>query len=647
MDVMIRRRQPIGAEIVSEGRVHFRIWAQNHHEVEVVLEASDNGPSVLALEPEAGGYFAGTLAGASAGTKYRYRLGGSGGQVLPDPASRFQPEGPSGPSEVIDPSRFRWTDQAWQGIESVEGQVLYELHIGTFTQEGTWTAALQRLPDLAELGATVVEIMPMAEFPGSFGWSYDGVDLFAPYHGYGIPDDVRRFIDRAHSLRLGVILDVVYNHFGPECNVLPQYSKDYVSRKYHSEWGDTFNFDGPHNGQVREFILANVAYWIDEFHFDGMRVDATQAFHDASPEHILAQIVRRMREAAGKRRVLVVGESEPQRALLLRTADRGGIGFDMLWSEDFHHTATVAATGNREGYYGDYIGSPQELISVLKRGWLYQGQWDLRQGKRRGSPALDIMPAAFIGYLQNHDQIANTARGERMHVRTTPGRLRALTALQLLGPTTPLLFQGQEFAASSPFFFFANPSPQVAEQLREGRQKFLQQFPSLATEAMQARVPNPAQPELFEHSKLDHGEREVGWHGEILALHRDLLRLRRQDPTIRAGQRRGAIDGAVLGPEALVIRWLDPSEQGDDRLLLVNLGVELRLTVTAEPLLAPPATDRHWRVLWSSEEPGYGGGGTAEPETEEWNWRLAGHSAVVMTPAPTDTDEVRNLPGTI
>ena len=644
---MIRRRQPIGAEIVSDRSVHFRVWAPKHRRVEVVLEAGPESPRALALQPEAEGYFAGTAAGASGGTRYRFRLGGSSAEVLPDPASRYQPEGPCGPSEVIDPLCFHWTDHAWRGIVSAEGQVIYELHIGTFTPQGTWTAALQHLPYLAELGVSVLEIMPLGEFPGSFGWGYDGVNLFAPFHGYGTPDDVRRFVDRAHALGLGVLLDVVYNHVGSEGNFLGNYSDDYTSRRYQSEWGDTFNFDGPGNGPVREFVLANVAYWVEEFHFDGMRVDATQGLYDTSPEHILTQIACRMRAAAGDRCILVVGESEPQRAGLLRSADRGGIGFDMLWSDDFHHTATVAATGNREAYYGDYLGSPQELISLLKRGWLYQGQWDLRQGKRRGSPALDIAPAAFISYLQNHDQIANTARGERLHAITTPGRFRALSALLLLGPTTPLLFQGQEFAASSPFLYFSDARPEVTEQLRAGRRKFLEQFPSLATDQMQAQVPSPNRPDQFDRSKLDLTERDVGSHALALALHRDLLRLRQRDPTFRVGQRRGAIDGAVLGPEALVIRWFDPSELGDDRLLLVNLGVELRLSVAAEPLLAPPAADRRWRVLWSSEEPRYGGSGTAEPETEQLNWRLAGHAAVVMAPVPAEADEVRNPPGTV
>ena len=322
-------------------------------------KAVPSAARTTALEREADGYFAGAVSGASGGTRYRFRLGGSSGKLLPDPASRYQPDGPGGPSEVVDPLGFRWTDQDWQGITAVEGQVLYELHVGTFTSQGTWTAAIEELPYLAELGVTVLEIMPIAEFSGSAGWSYDGVDLFAPFHGYGTPDDVRRFVDRAHALGLGVIIDVVYNHLGPEGNVLGDYSDDYFSRQYQSEWGDTLNFDGPNSGPVREFILANVACWIDEFHFDGMRVDATQGLYDSSPEHIVAAIARRMRAAAGRRRVLVVGESEPQRAVLLRGAGRGGSGFDMLWSEDFHHTATVAATGNREGYYGDYLGSPR------------------------------------------------------------------------------------------------------------------------------------------------------------------------------------------------------------------------------------------------------------------------------------------------
>ena len=322
---------------------------------------------------------------------------------------------------MVDPSGMHWTDQGWRGVESIDGQVLYELHVGTFTPEGTWDAARGQLPHLKDLGVTVLEVMPAAEFQGAFGWGYDGVFLFAPFHGYGTPDDFRRFVDRAHAEGLAVILDVVYNHLGPGGDIIKQFSDEFFSDRHKTEWGEALNFDGPGCGPVREFVLANVDYWIDEFHLDGMRIDGTQGLFDTGPDHILGSIAARMREAAGDRRVLVVGESEPQHARLLRGAKCGGLGFDMLWSDDFHHAARVAATGRREGYYGDYLGSPQELVSVLKRGWLYQGQWDLRQGKRRGKPAFDIPPPAFISYLQNHDQVANSARGERLHELTTPG----------------------------------------------------------------------------------------------------------------------------------------------------------------------------------------------------------------------------------
>jgi maltooligosyltrehalose trehalohydrolase len=578
-----------------------------------------------------------------AGARYRFRLG-DGDALVPDPASRFQPEGPHGPSQVVDPSAYRWADRDWRG-PAVEGQVLYELHVGTFTREGTWAAASEQLGYLADLGVTAVELMPVAEFPGGFGWSYDGVDLFAPYHGYGTPDDFRRFVDRAHGHGIAVLLDVVFNHLGPEANVLKAYSDDYFSKRHLTEWGDALNFDGPNAGPVREFVLANAGYWVDEFHLDGLRVDATQALFDeaeTSARHIVAEIAGRIRGGADGRRALVVGESEPQRAGLLRPVDRGGYGYDMLWSDDFHHVGVVAATGTREGYYHDYLGTPQEFVSVFKRGWLYQGQWNLRQKKRRGTAALDLPPCAFIFYLQNHDQIANSAAGARLHERTDPGRYRVLSALQLLAPATPLIFQGQEFAASSPFLYFGDLAREFADEMHRGRQAFVRQFPSLATDEMQARVPHPADPGLFARSKLDHAERDRGPHAPVLALYRDLLRLRREDPVLST--RCPGLDGAVLGPEAFVIRWFGPG--GDDRLLLANLGTELRLEVAPEPLLAPPDGAR-WRVLWSSEDPRYGGYGTPAPETEAHNWRLHAHAALVLTPGPAAGDEHRNPPGAV
>lgn len=640
------RRLPVGAEPVPGGGVHFRVWAPEHALVRVVIEAGPGAGGCFPLEAEADGYFSGLVPEAQEGTRYRLSLDGDGEELLADPASRFQPEGPHGPSEVVDPSGFRWSDAAWTGPTSREGQVLYELHVGTFTPEGTWSAAREQLPFLADLGVTVLEVMPVTEFPGRFGWSYDGVDLFAPFHGYGTPDDFRRFVDAAHGLGLAVILDVVFHHLGPDGNVLEKFSSTYFSRRHTTEWGKSLNFDEEGSGPVREFVLANVKYWIDEFHLDGMRVDATQSLFDSSGTHILGAIVRTMRAAAPGRRLFSVGESEPQRARLLRPESQGGFGFDMLWSDDFHHTAMVVATGNREAYYGDYLGSAQELLSVLKRGWLYQGQWNLRQEKRRGTPALGVPPAAFIVFLQNHDQIANSARGDRLSGLTDPGRYRALSALLLLGPSTPFLFQGQEFAASTPFLYFGDQKPEIAAEMLQGRREFVRQFPSLATAEMQARIPAPNDPATFEQSVLDHSQREVGVHAEALALHRDLLRLRREDPTLRAGQRPGAIDGAVLGPEAFVLRYFDPRGEGDDRLLLVNLGAELRLPIVAEPLLAPPEGKR-WRLLWASESPRYGGGGATEPESEEFNWRLSGHSAVLVAPDNATEEEYRNPEGSV
>lgn len=647
-----RRRRPLGAEPAAGGGVDFRVWAPKHRRVTLVLEGGPGAGRTVGLTPEpgedGGGFFSAFLAEAAAGTRYRFRLG-DGPELVADPASRFQPEGTSGPSQVVDPSAFAWTDRDWRGPAGVEGQVLYELHLGTFTPGGTWADAAARLPDLADLGVTAVELMPVAEFPGRFGWGYDAVGLFAPYHGYGTPDDFRRFVDRAHALGLAVLLDVVFNHLGPDDNHLKDFSDGFFSSRHVTEWGEAPNFDGESCGPVRDFFLHNAAYWVDEFHLDGMRVDATQALFDTSGDHIVRQLARAIRGAAREagRRALVVGESEPQRACLLRPDDRGGMGYDMLWADDFHHAATVAATGRREAYYADYHGSPQELVSAAKRGWLYQGQWNPRQGKRRGSPALDVPPAAFIAYLQNHDQIANTsAGGVRLHRQTSPGRYRAVTALLLLGPATPLLFQGQEFAASSPFLYFGDLRPDVAAEMHQGRRDFVKQFASLATPEGQAKVPAPNDPETFARSKLDPSERLRAPHAEALALHRDLLRLRRGDPTIAAGQRPGAVDGAVLGPEALVLRWFDPHGRGDDRLLLLNLGADLRLEAAAEPLLAPPEGQR-WRLLWSSDDPRYGGDGTPEPETEEYNWRVNGHAAVVLRPGPAEGDEYRNPPGAV
>ncbi|MGA1876072.1 MAG: malto-oligosyltrehalose trehalohydrolase [bacterium] len=633
LPVMAKKRKfPLGAEVFPEGGVHFRVWAPLCRKVEVVFEDSQ-GEIELIREPH--GYFSGLVETTGEGMLYRYRLDKKS-KLLPDPVSRFQPEGPHGPSEIINPCRYAWTDEDWTGI-CAKGQVIYEMHIGTFTRQGTWASAAKELTELAALGITVLEVMPVAEFGGQFGWGYDGVDLFAPSHLYGRPNDFRRFIDRAHALGMGVILDVVYNHFGPDGCYLNLFSEDYFSDRYQNEWGRAINFDDRHSGPVREFFLTNAGYWIDEFHLDGLRLDATQQMFDSSREHILAAITRTVREAAtGRatllvadkhkttgRSTLLVAENEPQQAMLVYPLEKGGYGFDALWNDDFHRSATVAMTGKNQAYYSDYLGRPQELISAMKWGYLYQGQRYSWQKKRRGTPALGLPPEAFITYLQNHDQIANTGIGQRIHELTSPGRHRAMVALLLCGPGTPMLFQGQEFASSSPFFYFADHSGKLAGIVREGRASFLSQFPNLATPEIQASLPDPADPSTFERSKLNFADRQK--HEPIYTMYKDLLKLRHEDPVLRNVRPRGC-DGAVLDTEAFLLRFF--ADDGNDRLLLVNLGRDLHLDPAPEPLLAPPE-GKAWKVIWSSEDVRYGGCGQPPVETED-NWRIPGQAAVLL-----------------
>lgn len=618
------RRYEVGGETQGPGGTHFRVWAPNKDRVTVVLcDEQKRSLTESALEREDKGYFAGWVAEAKASTLYGFRVGDQP-QIVPDPASRFQPFGPAGPSQVVDPGQFRWSDANWRGVRR-EGQVIYEMHFGTFTPEGTYAAAAEQLGELAALGVTVIEVMPLADFPGRFGWGYDGVCLFAPTRLYGNPDDLRRFIDRAHGHGLGVILDVVYNHLGPEGQSLESFSDYYFSDCLATDWGKALNFDGPEAAGVRRFFLANAAYWIEEFHFDGLRLDATQDIHDSSAEHILAAIARQVRASARDRATLLVAENEPQHTRLVRPPNQGGFGLDALWNDDFHHIAHVALSGRNEAYHSDYRGTPQEFISAVKYGYIFQGQWYRWQKKRRGAPGLDLPPAAFVNYIQNHDQVANSIRGERCHALSNPGCYRAMTAILLLAPETPMLFQGQEFASSRPFCYFSDLGPEQGPALRASRAKFLSQFPSLLSADAQACLADPVAPATFERCKLDFSERAT--HAGMYALHRDLLRLRRED-RVFSRQRRGGLDGAVLGAAAFVLRFF--GEAGDDRLLIVNIGVDLHASPAPEPLLAPPEGCR-WRLLWSSEAPVYGGSGIPPLETDE-NWIIPGHSAFVMIP---------------
>ncbi len=624
-----KRRYPIGAELIGPNKTHFRAWAPKAKNVDLVLESGAEKNAERSFHPltrEDGGYFSGT-AEAGAGALYRFRINDAE-NFHPDPASRFQPQGPHGPSCIVDPTQFKWTDEKWRGVK-MRGQIVYEMHIGTFTPEGTWRAAAEQLAELARIGITVIEMMPIADFPGNFGWGYDGVDLFAPTRLYGTPDDLRAFVDRAHSLGLAVILDVVYNHFGPDGNYLAVYSDDYLTRENENDWGDSINFDGANSGPVREFFITNGRYWIDEFHFDGFRFDATQSIYDKSDEYIVGAIGRAARQTAGKRSLILIAENESQETKLVRPRSEGGDDLDGLLNDDFHHSAVVALTGLREAYYTDYLGSPQEFISAAKYGYLFQGQPYSWQEAPRGTPTFKASPEAFVAFIENHDQVANTAAGERLRFQTSPGRYRAMTALLLLGPWTPMLFQGQEFGASSPFIFFTDVGDgPMREAIRKGRFQFLAQFPSLAANEVQKRLPVPSDPKVFASCKLDFSKRKK--NKEFYDLHVDLLRLRREDSRFHE-QRLGGVDGAVLGPASFVLRYFSKGNS-DDRLLVVNFGERRVLTPAPEPLLAPPL-GLEWETLWSSESVSYGGPGVVTVARQD-GWTLPAEATIALRLIP-------------
>jgi maltooligosyltrehalose trehalohydrolase len=628
--VQTKRRYPIGAELIGPNETQFRVWAPKARTIEVVVGRASSLPSssprkveaCATLTQEENGYFSGVIE-ASAGTRYWFRINGEE-TLYPDPTSRWQPDGPHGASCIVDPTQFRWTDQDWRGMQ-LAGQIIYEFHVGTFTPEGTWRAAAEKLPLLEEDGITLLEMMPIADFPGNFGWGYDGVNLFAPCHLYGTPDDLRLFIDRAHSLGLGVILDVVYNHFGPDGNYLAAFSDSYTCQGEGNEWGDYINFDREHSGPVREYFITNGCYWIDEFHFDGFRFDATQGIRDRSDEYIIGALGRAARNAAGDRSIILVAENEPQETKLLKPRREGGDDLDGLWNDDWHHTAIVALTGNREAYYTDYLGTPQEFISAAKYGYLFQGQPYTWQEAPRGYPTTGTRPEQFISFIENHDQVANTPFGERIRYLTSPGRYRAVVALLLLGPWTPMLFQGQEFGASAVFRYFSDVGDdELKEAIRKGRFEFLAQFPLVATPEVQARLPVPFHLSTFEGCKLDWSDRNR--HPQIYALHRDLIRLRREDARFSQAKGNG-VDGAVLGTRSFVLRYF-ADQPHDERLLIVNFGEQHMFSPAPEPLLAPP--DKHeWQTLWTSEAAQYGGAGMS-PVATGTGWTIFAEAAAVL-----------------
>lgn len=501
----------------------FQVWAPNVRRVEV-----KTGQRLTPMAPEEHGWWWAAVPDAGPGTDYAFVL--DGGPPLPDPRSPYQPQGVHGPSRLVDQAAFDWTDAGWQP-PPFKSALVYELHIGTFTQDGTFEAAITKLDDLVDLGVTHIELMPVVEFPGRHGWGYDGVDLYAPHHAYGGPDGLKRLVNACHARQIAVILDVVYNHLGPDGNYLSQFGP-YFTDRYATPWGDAVNLDGPGSEEVRRFFIDNALMWLRDYHIDGLRLDAVHAIMDTSAVHFLEQLAVEVDalETQLGRRLVLIAESDLNDPRIVRAQEAGGYGLDAQWSDDFHHALHTVLTGEHAGYYLDF-GSLSDLAAALQRVFVYAGRYSAFRRRRHGRPVVDVPAYRFLSYLQNHDQIGNRAKGDRISHLISADLVNVGAALVLTSPFVPMLFQGEEWAASSPFqYFTSHEDSELGRAVSQGRQK---EFVAFGWNP--EHVPDPQAPETFQHSRLDWEERERSPHAEILDWHRSLIGLRRQEPDLSAG----------------------------------------------------------------------------------------------------------------
>ena len=611
---------PIGAQ-PNETGVRFRVWTKDIAKLEVVLfDEAGQVTHTHELTADEDGYYSGQIEGLSEGSRYMYRL--EVDRLRPDPASRFQPRDVHGVSQVVGPD-FDWHDRDWHGLP-LEELVIYETHIGTATSAGTFEAFVEKLDHVKSLGATAIEIMPVADFPGGHNWGYDGVDLFAPAHTYGGPTSLKRLIDAAHAQGLAVLLDVVYNHFGPDGNYLRDFSPDYFTNDKKSPWGDALNFANPN---VREFFIANALYWAHEYHIDGLRLDAAHWLVDDSPTHIMTEMVSRVHQSLPTdRNFVVIAEDDRNLDRLLEPAHDGGYGLDGLWADDFHHHVRSALAGDNEGYFVDYTGSATDLSDTLSKGWFYVGQLSRNAGVSRGTDASRFDPAHFVYCIQNHDQIGNRALGERLNQDIGPADYRAASALLLLSPYTPLLFQGQEWAASTPFMYFTDHNAELGALISKGRREEFAHFAAFS----HTSVPDPQAPKTFEGSKLDWAELTEPTQAATLALYRDLLALRHQK--LPASRRtRQNFSSTVVDRDAIALRY--SGSDGGDLLVVVNLKGDLNLNLAEADQTKLPA-DYHWQPLLSTEETRYGGA----TDLSQWDrtvLRAEGSVAIVLEAVKT------------
>lgn len=554
-----------GADCREDGTVRFRLWAPKTSSVALAL-----GENEIPMSEVDEGWFELT-AEARAGDRYQFKINGQ--QSVPDPASRFQPAGVHGASEVIDPHSFEWQNAGWPG-RAWEEAVIYELHVGAFTPEGTFAGAEKKLDHLAELGVTAVEVMPVSSFPGERNWGYDGVLPFAPAHAYGRPEDFKRFIDAAHGKNLMVFLDVVYNHFGPEGNYLSLYAPQFFTDRHHTPWGQAINFDGPCSRKVREYFIHNALYWLEEYQLDGLRFDAVHAIKDDSKPDILTELAEAVRQKFGdERKIHLVLENDNNAAHYLRREEARAKWYTAQWNDDVHHAAHVLLTGETDGYYADYAEKPiWHLGRCLAEGFSYQGEASgFRRGELRGEASRELPPESFVSFLQNHDQVGNRAFGERITQLADAAKLRVALATLLLAPSPPLLFMGEEFGASTPFLFFCDFGRDLADKVTEGRRSEFARFAPFSSAEAQARIPDPNREETFRRSKLSWASLEANSHIQWLRFYRELLGCRRRQIVPRI---KNIVPGEatfyILGNETVSVIW--PLKGGGNLTVLANLG---------------------------------------------------------------------------
>lgn len=591
---------PFGPELGADGTV-FRLWAPAAHHVDLLIESGARRS--FAMTPEGGGWFVGVAADVGDGCRYRFCIDGN--KIVPDPTSRFQPDDVHGASQVVDPRSFDWDDEQWPGRKWYEA-VIYELHVGTFTPEGTFAAAQNELARLARLGITAVELMPVADFPGARNWGYDGVLPFAPDSRYGEPNDLKRFVAAAHRLGLMVFIDVVYNHFGPEGNYLAAYAPAFFSAQ-HTDWGDGLNFSPAEARPVRDFFINNALYWMREFNVDGLRLDAVHAIHDDSAPHVLEELAARVRRAvpAGRHFHLVLENDDNAARYLARGADGRPAQYDAQWNDDFHHALHVILTGETDGYYADYAANPiDDLGMTLTQGFRYQGRWSQHRQRDRGEPSGHLPPTAFVNFLQNHDQVGNRAFGERLSMLVPGERLATAVAILLLAPSPPLLFMGEEWGASTPFAFFCDFSGDLATAVREGRRREFARFPQFSAPEMRAAIPDPNDDRTFAASQLDC---RVAARPEASMLYEQLLHTRHREIIPRlAGA--AAVRAGYEVERGLLIAWWQWTD-GSALEVIANLSVD----AARLPQLAPG-----WRKIWGRDD---AGGSDIAPWTVIWRVR--------------------------